>query len=105
MKYISASVAFTFCAIFFSYGQSKGEIAIKDQANKMGQAFISGDYDLFSKYTNPKVLKVMGGASKMAEVLIKTTADMKVKGMTFSNITFGEPTKIVKNGNELQCTI
>lgn len=105
MKYLLASIAFIVCTICYGYGQSKGEESLKEQAKKMGQAFLSGDYNAFSKYIDPKVLKMMGGARKMEDVLAKTTADMKTQGMMFENITFGEPSKVIKNGNELQCTI
>jgi hypothetical protein len=78
---------------------------MKMQANKMGQLFISGDYKAFAHYTYPKILQMMGGADKMAEVLNKTTANMKTQGMVFSSITFDAPSKVVKSGNELQATI
>ncbi|MBI3137716.1 MAG: hypothetical protein HYZ15_03945 [Sphingobacteriales bacterium] len=89
-----------------SYGQIKDASQnLKQQANKMGVAFVSGDYKTFANYTYPLILKSMGGASKMIEVLNKTSIDMKLKGMSFSNITFDEPSKIVKSGKELQATI
>ncbi len=71
----------------------------------MGAAFVSGDYRGFAAYTYPLVLKSMGGSSKMADVLNKATSDMRLKGMSFSNITFDEPSKIVNSGKELQATI
>jgi hypothetical protein len=78
---------------------------LKQQAGKMGAVFVSGDYKTFANYTYPLILKSMGGAAKMAAVLTKSTNDMKVQGMSFSNITFDEPSKIVKSGKELQATI
>ncbi|MBS1747380.1 MAG: hypothetical protein JST21_14525 [Bacteroidetes bacterium] len=71
----------------------------------MSTAFLASDYTTFAKYTYPKIVEMMGGANNMAEVLTKTTANMKAQGMSFSNITFGEPSAIIKSGNELQCTI
>lgn len=71
----------------------------------MGTAFVNSDYKTFANYTYPLVLKSMGGASKMAGVLIKTTNNMRAQGMNFSNITFGEPSKIIKSDKELQATI
>ena len=41
----------------------------------------------------------------MIEVLKRTTNEMKAKGMSFSSITFDEPSKVVKSGKELQATI
>jgi hypothetical protein len=47
----------------------------------------------------------MGGATKMSAVLTKSTNDMKAQRISFSNITFDEPSKIIKSGKELQATI
>lgn len=89
-----------------SYGQVKNASQnLKLQAGKMGASFVSGDYKTFANYTYPLILKSMGGVSKMIEVLNRTTNEMKVKGMRFSNIAFDEPSKIVKSGKELQATI
>ena len=105
MKFIGLS--FCFCAFALAnYAQVQNASQnLKQQANKMGSAFVSSDYKVFANYTYPLILKSMGGATKMAEVLTKTTDNMKAKGMTFSNITFDEPSKIVKSGKELQATI
>ncbi len=85
--------------------QNKLPATLKQQASKMGIAFISGDYKVFANYTYPLILKSMGGASKMAALLTKTTDDIKAQGMSFNVITFDEPSKIIKSGKELQATI
>jgi len=71
----------------------------------MGAAFISNDFTSFAKYTNPKILQLIGGRNKMIEMLTKTTKDMKALAMSFNSITFDEPSKMIKRGNEIQCTI
>ncbi len=104
----SSIISLLFCILLFvqSFAQVKeAPQNIKLQAANMGAAFISGDYKTFANYTFPLVLKSMGGAAKMAAVLTKTTSDMKVKGMSFTNISFDEPSKIIKSGKELQATI
>ena len=78
---------------------------IRNQANKMGQAFINGDYKIFSHFTNPDIVKMMGGENRMAQTLAKIASDMNLKGMMFKSITLGDVSKIVKSGNELQCTM
>jgi hypothetical protein len=78
---------------------------LQQQATKMGKAFIGGDYKTFASYTYPLIIQSMGGASKMVDVLNKITNDMQSKGMSFNNITVGSPSKIIKNGKELQATI
>jgi hypothetical protein len=106
MKSSIISLLFSVTIFFQSYGQVKeANQNLKQQAAKMGSAFASGDYTTFAKYTYPKILAAMGGAAKMAAVLTKSTNDMKVQGISFSNITFDEPSKIIKSGKEFQATI
>ena len=109
MKYYIPGLLFFFTTILNiqaqTIDQNKLSTALMQQATKMGSAFVSGDYKTFAKYTYPLVLKSMGGATRMADVLTKTTNDMKLQGMSFSNITFDAPSKIVKSGKELQATI
>jgi hypothetical protein len=89
-----------------SYGQVKeAPQNIKQQAGKMAQAFISGDYKTFVSYTYKPMVQGTGGAAKMEQSLAKVVNDMKLKGMSFNNITFDEPSTIVKSGKELQATI
>jgi hypothetical protein len=78
---------------------------LKQQAIRMGTAFTGADYKTFANYTYPLILRSMGGASKMIEVLNRTTQDMKAKGIIFSQVSFDDPSKIVKSGTELQATI
>jgi hypothetical protein len=88
-----------------NYTQSSLSVTVNNQVSKMGQAFIRGDYKVFAHYTYPEIVKMMGGENKMAVQLAKITGDMKNQGMKFNNITFGEVSKILKSGNQLQCTI
>jgi hypothetical protein len=106
MKFVKLSFVMFVFATFTSYAQVKeAPLNLKLQSLKMGSAFVSGDYKTFANYTYPLILKSMGGTAKMAAVLTKNTNDMKAQGMSFSNITFDEPSKIVKSGKELQATI
>jgi hypothetical protein len=108
MKSIFGILLFFLLTAFNSYGQADTArvlLNMETQADKMGQLFISGDYKAFGQYTYPKVLQMMGGVDKVAEVLTRITADMKAQGITFSKVTFDEPSKIIKHGNELQATI
>jgi len=47
---------------------------------------------------------MMGGAENMAATVQKLMANMKAPGVAFNNVSFGEPTKMFKSGNELQST-
>ncbi|TWI98624.1 hypothetical protein JN11_02812 [Mucilaginibacter frigoritolerans] len=93
------------------YGQTKLTINttigsyMQKQADIMGKVFLKGDYQTFAKYTYPAIVNAMGGEIRMATVLANSASSMKTQGMTFDNITFDSPSKIVKSGNELQCTL
>ena len=78
---------------------------IKQQASAMGEAFLHGDFKSFSMFTNPRIVDMMGGPENMIRVLVKTMRDMKSQGMTFSRISFDEPTRIIKAASGLQSTI
>ncbi len=93
--------------IFHSVNQQDKKIAVEvqKQANQMGKAFTKGDYQTFAKYTYPTLVAAMGGESQMATTLRQTVSNMYAKGMSFINIVVNSPTKIIKSGNELQCTL
>ena len=106
MKCVILSLLLVTTIFFQSFGQVKDAGQnLKQQVSKMGSAFVSGDYKTFANFTYPLILKLMGGATKMAAVLTKSTNDMKAQGMSFNNITVDEPSKIVKSGTELQATV
>ena len=63
------------------------------------------DYKVLAKYTYPPVVKMMGGPENMAATVQKMMANMKTQGVIFNKVSFGEPSKIVKSGSELQSTI
>jgi hypothetical protein len=104
----SSFIGFLFSAVIStaSYSQVKeASQNLKQQVNKMAQAFISGDYKTFVSYTYKPIVQGTGGAAKMEQNLTKVVNDMKLKGMSFNAITFDEPSKIIKSGKELQATI
>ncbi len=71
----------------------------------MGKFFLKKDFISFCKYTYPKIVEMMGGTNKMAEVIAKGSKEMLSKGTDFLSITFGEASKIITIGKELQCTV
>src|SRR5437588_8306016 len=78
---------------------------IKEQAAKMGQAFVKADYKTFVHYSYPKLIEMMGGAAKMESILTKATEDMKTNSMAITRLSFDEPSKIVRSGGEWQCML
>jgi len=106
MKSISLTIVFLVGAIHFDYGQVKDASQhLKSQADKMGQAFTTGDYKTFARYTYPLIVRSMGGTDKMAGVLEKGANDLKAQGMSFGAIRFDEPSAVIRNERELQATI
>ncbi|MCW3084203.1 MAG: hypothetical protein JWP12_1569 [Bacteroidetes bacterium] len=79
--------------------------AIKAQSELMKQALLKSDFKAFIKFSYPKVVEMMGGDAKMIEALETSSKDMAAGGTVFNNVTLGEPSKTVKSGTELQCTI
>ena len=108
----SSAFAVLISVVCCTYGQTKSAARsislnerVQQQANLMGQAFLKADYQTFARYTYPALLSAMGGENRMVATLTQTVSDMGAKGMTFSSIIVNSPTKIVKSGNELQCTL
>jgi len=104
----SSMISLFFCALLFTISNAQVKEAsqnLKQQANKMAQAFISGDYMTFVSYNYKPMVQGTGGTVKMEQSLLKVLANMKAKRMSVSAITFDEPSTIVKSGKELQATI
>jgi len=89
------------------YAQNNPEIEKKllAQANDMGKKFIAKDYAAFLKYSHPATIKAMGGQQKMLQETKKSFQELEKDGVQFLSVKFGEPSKILTVGKELQCTI
>lgn len=100
-------LAFCFLISIATYSQGvNGAIdsVILSQANAMGKAFIAKDYISFLKYSHPTVVKMMGGKDKMLEDTTESFKAFEEEGVTFLNVTFTTPTKILESEGELQST-
>lgn len=78
---------------------------IKDQAEKMGQLLLKKDFKSFVKFTYPKIVEIAGGQDMMIQTIEKSLMEMETNGASFLSFTFGDPSKIIKEGNELQGTM
>jgi hypothetical protein len=78
---------------------------IKKDAETMKKFLLNKDYPSFVKFTYPKLVEMAGGEQKMVETFEETMKQMEAAGTIILDVTFGEPTKVIKQGNELQCTI
>ena len=90
-----------------SYAQNNPEIHKKlmQQADDMGKKFIAKDYAGFLKYTHPATVKAMGGQQRMLQETVKSFQELEKDGIVFLDVKFGETSKILTVGNELQCTM
>ena len=84
-----------------------GDVAqrVKAQAELMVSALIRNDWKTFGHYANPGILKIIGGQAAMEQSMGKVVAHMKETGIAFSKMTVGEPSRVVKVGTELECTL
>jgi hypothetical protein len=78
---------------------------LKQQAGKMSQALVAGDYATFVHYIYPKIVQLQGGSDKIITILTQTVQQLSAQGMKFQKVTLDEPTPFVKGGGQLQSTI
>lgn len=90
---------------FFTLTASAQKEAMLEQANDMGLAFLRKDYEMFLKYTHPKVIQSMGGWDKMLQETRSAFNEIEAQGLTFLRVELGEPSKIINAGGELQALI
>lgn len=88
----------------FSFGQVD-PAKIKEQAEQMASALLHGDYETMVKFTHPKVVELIGGRDKMISLLKNGTLEMQQQGISFESVIIGEPSSIVKAGEDLHCLI
>jgi len=104
MKLIITFVVSVTCLNLYSQ-VNPGAANLRYQAEKMGEAFVSSDYDTYVKYIYPKIIEISGGKERLKALLKETVFEMDKEGMKFQKITFDESSKIIKIGSQLQCTL
>lgn len=94
-----------FVSIFsLSYSQTSNE-NLNSQLQLVRKYFLAEDYAKFANFTHPKLIEIFGGKAKMIETTKTLMSKMKDEGYTFLDITFKNPSKFIKKGNETQFTI
>lgn len=83
---------------------SAGQTNVKEEAEKMGLSLIRKDYEGYVRFSYPDIVKEMGGAKKMAAAIEKQMKSMEEKAQIVS-LSYGEPSVIIIEGKELQCTL
>lgn len=77
---------------------------VKEKADIMAKAFLSGDYDSYVQFTYPKSMTTQE-RGQLSQNLERQMIGMRSAGSGIINITFGTPTAIIKNDTLWQCTI
>ncbi|WP_294818739.1 hypothetical protein [uncultured Flavobacterium sp.] len=105
MKKILLAVALlTGLAAFSQSANGALDTVLLTQADAMGKAFVNKDYEAFIKYSHPVVITMMGGHSKMLADTQESFKAFEEEGITFLNVTFSSPSKILESEGELQAT-
>lgn len=78
---------------------------LKMQATQMATAFNKGDFAAFVSFVYPKMVQAQGGADAMVRMLNQQVQEWQGQGISMNAVTVGEPSKIVKAGNELHALI
>lgn len=86
-------------------GNEDIKILLLQQADKMGNAFVTADYPAFAEFTHPTIVIMMGGKEKMTAEIQRSFELIKSDGVKFEKVTYGIPSKMIQFEGQLQCTI
>lgn len=105
MRLFALSVFAFFIALTTTAQVAGASQHLKQQAQTMVASLLNGDYKTFTAFTYPPLVQSVGGAAKMENILSQSMAGLKTQGVSFSKISFDDPSKIVSSGTQLQATI
>ncbi len=102
-------ILFIFCLFMsfkaFAGGPGDYAPAIKKQAEAMGQALMKNDYVTYMKYTDPRVIKEMGGETAFSDTLQRYAGQRKHYGMKIYEIDVQDPSWVLDTAGELQTAV
>ena len=102
-KFLTA--LFLLFLISFMYAQKNISSVIKEQAKKMEEALMKGDYKVFVQFSLPALVDSMGGVDEMTEITKSGMEEMEKNGFTIIAVTFGNPSEICQTKKNWQCTL
>jgi hypothetical protein len=97
----------TLLMVLFSmqaFAQVDREIILR-QAETCANALIEEDYETVVKFTYPKVIELAGGSDKLIAIIKNGKEEMRKQGIKFDEVSFGQPSEVVKAGNELHVLV
>lgn len=104
MRYFLKNSLLTALLLCF-FGAAQAQNNIQQQARAMGEMLMKKDYLHFVNYTYPKLLAEMGGKEKMAASIQHQMEQMEQNDNHILGLEYGTPTSVIKQKDELQCTI
>ncbi len=86
-------------------GAKGGGAAIKEQGQKVGSAFLSGDFEALLDGTYPRILELVGGREKMLAVLKSEVAKWEAQKIKMVSYEVGEPGEVKSAGAKLVAVV
>jgi len=74
-------------------------------ATAMYDAFVSGDFATFVRYTSPKIVEKAGGSAALVAVVKKGATEMERAGSAPKSATIQPPTQVVAAGDEFHAIL
>lgn len=87
------------------FAQDSVKKVAKQQAQAMVTAYAKADYLTMARYTNKKVLSMLGGPQKMAAALKLKMDELDKKGVELTSADVGEVMQLVSTPTEMYCII
>ncbi|MCA1592821.1 MAG: hypothetical protein LC754_09275 [Acidobacteria bacterium] len=69
---------------------------LKTQAEEIGRAFISGDFEKVADLTYPGIVQMAGGRAQIVAFLKKSMKEMRAGGFDIVSVSVDEPTQVIK---------
>lgn len=94
--------------LFISFTVSAQNIykeAIIADANQSAKAHMNQDVENYMSYMHPNIIEMGGGKDLMRDIISSQIGTFKQMNAQMLSIDFGEPSTIVKAGEELHCTV
>ena len=82
-------------------GKEKVKTKVKTEAQNMAKSLVSGDYEIFTNYIYPPVLRLMGGKEKTMAVLKKGLPN----GIKIVAVEIFDCSDTINTDHEIQCTL
>lgn len=92
-------------ASFAAISQNQYAEVIIEQAKESTEALKSQDFEAVLKYMHPNIIALGGGRELMTQVVKDQLKMYKEQNFKVERVEFGQPSKLMQSGNELQCIL